>query len=189
MFCDHVLAHPNLDTKNHVGILSDRSSSRLGLGVVDVVELGDRETSEAGHCNMDECKLPGSRRGHDKSAIGSKIVGSSITRRDDSRRGLVSDQFVRGNTDRRSVRKRMAMQVNQPGRDQLASRVKYPCGTAGVNGAVNRTNLTVTDSNITLARKSLTGVQHIGITNEKIKLFSGIRRPQDSGRHGAKRKQ
>jgi hypothetical protein len=81
------------------------------------------------------------------------------------------------------------MQVDQPRRDQLATGVEYPGGSPGVNGALNRTNLTETDSNITLARKPLTGVQHIGITHEKIKLFSGIRRPQDSGRYGAKRKQ
>jgi hypothetical protein len=42
----------------------------------------------------------------------------------------------------------MAVQVDQPRRDQLASRVKYPCGSRGFNGGLNRTNLAVTDADI-----------------------------------------
>ena len=52
----------------------------------------------------------------------------------------------------------MAMEVDQARGDQLAGRVKYPGGSPRVDRGFDRSNLPEADTDITLARKSLTGV-------------------------------
>src|SRR6185369_17790476 len=118
-------------------------------------ELRDREARQTDQADVDERVLARSRTRNDEAAKGREVVGTGVARRNDRRRALMLDQLVGGDADRRAVRIRVAMQVDQTRRHQLAADVHDAGAALGSDRRRNRLDLAVADADVALARQAL----------------------------------
>ena len=65
----------------------------------------------------------------------------------------------------------MAMQINQPWRYQLTANVHDTLRSIWCDAGLNGFDQTVANTDVSHARKSLAGVQHVGIANQQIKFI------------------
>ena len=78
MLGDDVLAHAHLDAEHEVGVLRYGLGRRIGLGIVDVVELRDRESGQADVGDVHEGVEARTRLADDRAAEGGDVVGSCV---------------------------------------------------------------------------------------------------------------
>ena len=167
---DHVLAHADLHAQHHVGVLGHHAGGGFGLGVVDVVELWHRKPGQTGQRHMDEGVLPGTGRGRDEAAPAGEVVGPGVTGRNHRGTALVGHQFVGRDAYRRSEGVGVAMQVDQPWRDQLAASIHHPMGSVGRDAGLNGLDQTVAHADVTLAGQALARVQHVGVAQQQVEF-------------------
>ena len=62
------------------------------------------------------------------------------------------------------------MQVDQPRRYQLATGVHYPERAVCGDCRSNRLDQAIADADIAFTRQPLAGVEHVGVSNQKVEL-------------------
>ena len=170
---DHVLRHPHLDADQEVRIFGERHGAGFDLRIVDVVELGDREGRQAVIGDVHEGIDSRARLRDDVAAQRREIVDAGIARGNHRGGALKLRQFVGGNADRRTVRVDMRVQVDQPGRDQLAGSVDALCRAGRRDFVLDRLDHAPADADVALAPQRLAGVENVTAFDHEIEFVVG----------------
>ncbi|MEA2872083.1 MAG: hypothetical protein QOH67_2059 [Hyphomicrobiales bacterium] len=80
------------------------------------------------------------------------------------------DQLVGRNADRGAVRKHVAVQIDQAGRDQLAVDAEHALGARRRNIGLDRLDHAIADTDVALAAQVLARVEHIAALDHEIEL-------------------
>ena len=148
---NNIFAHAYFDAEHRIGVFCHSARSNVNLRVVNVEKLRHRKPCQTCIGNMHKSKLARAPSGHNKAAVRSEIVGTSIARRHHRGRALVRNQFIGRNTNCRAVGIGVAVQVNQTRRDQLAACIhdtkRAFSGNAGLDGC----NEAITNPDVALS--------------------------------------
>ena len=74
-------------------------------------------------------------------------------------------QFIGRNADGRAVGVGVAVQVNQPGRDELAASIHHALRTVRGDCCFDGFDKAVANANVTFARQAAACIKRIGISN------------------------
>ena len=145
-----------------VGVLGHRLGRGLGLGEVDVVELGHREAGEPDVGDVHEGVEARARLADDGAAEGGEVVGARVARRDQRRRALEGDQLVGGNADGRAVGEDVGVQVDEARRHELAGGVEHALSALSAGMSASSASISAeADADIALGPEVLAGIEHL----------------------------
>jgi hypothetical protein len=131
-------------------------------------------------------KQPAARLRDDLALEAGEIIGPGVARAHIGGGGGERDQFVRRNSDRRSVRIHMRMQVDEAGRDKPALGLDALLGLCRGNAGLDRSDLAEANADIADAAQSLARVDHVAVPDHQIEhrrlLAEGISRTDGRSR-------
>ena len=186
---DHVLRHPHLDAEQEIRIFRQRHGAGFHLGVVDIVEFGDREARQPVIGDVDEGVDPGPRLRHDVTAQRREVVDAGIAGRNRRGGALKLRQFVGGNPDRRAIGVDVAVQVDQARRHQFARCVDRLRRARGRNLRLDRLDHAPANADVAFSAQRLAGIEHVAALDHEVELVvrahRGVGRCGEARRHNA----